>query len=119
MQGIERETVMGLLKTASARLLEQEQELAQYREWYEQHQKLAHATNVADRMVQAGHLDLMDRDVKAQELAEDPSRLPIIEEAINMVQNPSAFQVASISDEPTYGGNARSQLESYLVGLDY
>lgn len=115
---IERETVMGLLKTASARLMEQEQELAQYRQWYEEHQKLAHATVVADRMVQAGHLDLMDRDDKAQELAEDPSRLPIIEEAINMVQNPSAFQVASISDEHSYGGNARSQLESYLVGLD-
>jgi hypothetical protein len=118
MSEINRNTVMNLLKTASARLLQQEEELAQYREWYEEHQKLAHATNVADRMVEAGHIDLLDRDSKAQELAEDPSRLPIIEEAISMVQNPSAFQVASISDEPTYGGNARSQLESYLVGLD-
>ena len=118
MEGIRRETVMGLLKTASARLLAQEQELAELRALRDNQQKLAHATSVADRMVQAGHLDLMDRDTKAQELAEDPSRLPIIEEAISMVQNPSAFQVASISDEPTYGGNARSQLDSYLVGLD-
>jgi hypothetical protein len=118
MEGIKRETVMGLLKTASARLMAQEQELAELRAMHDNQQKLAHATSVADRMVQAGHLDLMDRDIKAQELAEDPSRLPVIEEAINMVQNPSAFQVASISDEPTYGGNARSQLESYLVGLD-
>lgn len=118
MEGLPRETVIGLLKTASARLLEQEEELAQLREWYVHQEKLAHATQVADRMVQAGHLDLMDRDIKAQELAEDPSRLPVIEEAINMVQNPTAFNVASISDEPTYGGNARSQLESFLVGLD-
>lgn len=118
MEGLPRETVIGLLKTASARLLQQEEELAQLREWYVHQEKLAHATQVADRMVQAGHLDLMDRDIKAQELAADPSRLPVIEEAINMVQNPTAFNVASISDEPTYGGNARSQLESFLVGLE-
>ena len=116
---IDKHIVAGMLKTAADRLRQQEAELAQYRAWYDEHQKLAAATMVADRMVAAGHLDLSDRDMKASELARDPSRLPVIEEAINLVQNPSAFRVASTSDEPFTGGmNGRSQFESYLLGMD-
>ena len=118
MNGIKKEAVAQLLKTAALKLKEQQAEIDQLRSWYNDHQKLAQATSVADRLVASGHLDLSDRDLKAQELAEDPSRLPVIEEAINLVQNPSAFQVASISDEPSYGMNAKSQLESYLLGMD-
>ena len=116
---IDKHIVAGMLKTAAEKLRQQEAELNQYRTWYMEHQKLAHATMVADRMVAAGHLDLADRDLKASELAQDPSRLPVIEEAINLVQNPSAFRVASTSYEHFTGGlNGRSQLESYLLGMD-
>ena len=114
--GMPKDAVQSLLKTASARLLEQEQELSQYREWYNEAQNLTKAASVADRLVASGHLDYADRDNKAVELASDPERLPIVEEAINMMHNPSAFSVASISDEYSDARTSRSQLESYLLG---
>lgn len=111
-----KQAVAQLLKTASARLMEQEQELEQLRAWHHQAQLLTKAASVADRMVAAGTIDLQDRDAKAYELASAPDRLPIVEEAINMVQNPSAFSVASISHEHSSAGTARSQFEAFLLG---
>ena len=114
--GMPKNAVQHLLKTASAKLIEQEQELAQLRQWYQEAQVLTKAASVADRMVAAGQLDYSDRDEKAVELAANPERLPIVEEAINMMHNPSAFSVASISDEYSDARTARTQLESYLLG---
>lgn len=116
MAGIPKEAVAGLLKTASARLMEQEQELEQLRAWYNNAQLLTKAASVADRMVSNGQIDYSDRDAKAYELASSPERLPIVEEAISMVENPSAFSVASISDENGSASTARTQLETYLLG---
>lgn len=115
-QGMPKNAIQALLKTASAKLIEQEQELKQYRAWYNEAQNLTKAASVADRLVAAGHLDYSDRDDKAVELAANPERLPIVEEAINMMHNPSAFEVASISDEYNDARTARTQLESYLLG---
>ena len=114
--GMPKNAVQHLLKTASAKLIEQEQELAQLRQWYQEAQVLTKAASVADRLVATGQLDYSDRDDKAVELASDPDRLPIVEEAINMMHNPSAFSVASISDEYSDARTARTQLESYLLG---
>jgi len=117
MSGIPRNAVANLLKTASARIVAQEQELEQLRGWYAEAQTLSKAASVADRMVNAGHLDMSERDQKAVELAQAPDRIPVIEEAISMVADPSTFEVASISNErAAYGGNARNQFESYLLG---
>ena len=116
MPGIPKGTVAELLKTASARLMEQEQELNTLREWYNNAQLLTKAASVADRMVHNGQIDLQDRDAKAYELANAPERLPVVEEAINMIENPSTFSVASISDEYGSASTARTQLESYLLG---
>ena len=63
---------------------------------------------VADRMVQNGQIDMSDRDAKAYELANAPDRLPVVEEAISMIENPSTFSVASISDE--YGSASTADL---------
>jgi len=114
--GMPKNAVQSLLKTASAKLIEQERELEQLRQWYNEAQVLTKAASVADRMVATGHLDYSERDNKAIELASSPERLPIVEEAINMMGNPSAFSVASISDEYGEQRNARTQLESYLLG---
>ena len=114
--GIRREAVAELLKTASAKLIEQEQELNQLRAWYNQAQTLTKAASVADAMVNAGHIDMSERDQKAYELANEPDRLPIVEEAINMTINPSAFEVASTSYEPSASATARTRFESYLLG---
>jgi len=111
-----KQAVAQLLKTASARLMEQEQELAQLRAWHQQAQLLTKAASVADRMVAAGTIDLHERDAKAYELASAPERLPVVEEAISMIQNPSAFSVASISHEHSSAGSARSQFEAFLLG---
>lgn len=117
MPSIPKHAVAQLLKTASAKIVEQEQELAQLRAWYNNAQTLTKAASVADRMVETGQIDMSDRDEKAYQLANEPERLPIVEEAINMVQNPSAFSVASISDEyGSAGATSRSQLEAYLLG---
>ena len=114
--GMPKNAVQHLLKTASAKLVEQERELAQLRQWYQEAQVLTKAASVADRLVATGQLDYSDRDDKAVELAANPDRLPIVEEAINMMHNPSAFSVASISDEYSDARTARTQLESYLLG---
>ena len=116
MAGIPKESVAQLLKTASAKLMEQEQELAQLRAWHHNAQLLTKAASIADRMVHNGQIDLSDRDTKAYELANSPERLPVVEEAINMIENPSTFSVASISDEYGSASTARTQLESYLLG---
>ena len=116
MAGIPKHSVAQLLKTASAKLMEQEQELAQLRAWHQNAQLLTKAASVADRMVQNGQIDMSDRDAKAYELANAPDRLPVVEEAISMIENPSTFSVASISDEYGSASTARTQLESYLLG---
>lgn len=117
MPGIPKHAVSELLKTASAKIMEQEQELNELRAWYNNAQTLTKAASVADRMVAGGQIDMSERDAKAYELASDPSRLPVVEEAINMMQDPSAFSVASISDEyGSAGATSRSQLEAYLLG---
>ena len=119
MAGIPKTTVANLLKTASHKIVEQENELAKLRQWYNESQTLTKAAHLADRMVESGHLDLSERDAKAYELAGNPENLPVVEQAINMVAEPSAFEVASIADEPSsHAGNARTQFESYLLG-DY
>jgi hypothetical protein len=117
VSGIPKHAVSELLKTASAKIMQQEEELNELRAWYNNAQTLTKAASVADRMVASGQIDMSDRDAKAYELANAPERLPIVEEAINMIQNPSAFSVASISDEyGSTGASSRSQFESFLLG---
>jgi hypothetical protein len=116
MPGIPKHAVSELLKTASAKIMEQERELSELRAWYNSAQTLTKAASIADRMVEHGQIDMSDRDAKAYELANAPERLPVVEEAINMIQNPSAFSVASISDEHGGGATSRTQLEAYLLG---
>ncbi|MGA1354195.1 MAG: hypothetical protein ACO32I_05400 [Candidatus Limnocylindrus sp.] len=104
-----------LIKTASAVILDQQRELDQLRAALAERDRADVAADLAVRMASAGHIDTADLAEKAAEFASDPSRMPIIQEAVNLLDT-GRFSVASLSDEQSRGHSSRSQLEAYLLG---
>jgi hypothetical protein len=104
-----------LIKTASAVIMEQQRELEHLRAEIADRDRAAEAAELAVRMADAGHIDRADLQEKAAEFANDPSRMPVISEAISLLDN-GDFGMASLSDEQSLGGSARSQLEAFLLG---
>lgn len=107
-----------LIKLASNRLLEQEQEILELRNRLEELEHMQKAAELAARMADAGHIDYSDIENRANEIYQNPDRMYAVEEAINMLGSGS-FNVANLSDEQhQVTTSARSKLESYLFGED-
>ena len=104
-----------LIKTASAVMVRQQKELEQLRQEITDRDKAERAAELAVRMADAGHIDHADLEETAAEFASRPEQMPVINEAINLLDNGS-FKIASLSDEQSAGNNARSQLEAFLLG---
>lgn len=104
-----------LIKTASSVILQQQRELEQLRGEIDNRDRASEAAELAVRMADAGHIDRADLEEKAAEFAQDPNRMPVISEAINLLDN-GDFGMASLSDEQSSGHSARSQLEAFLLG---
>jgi multidrug resistance efflux pump len=104
-----------LIKTASSVIVQQQQELEQLRGELDHRDRAQEAAQLAVRMADAGHIDRADLEEKAAEFAQDPNRMPVISEAINLLDN-GDFSMASLSDEQSSGHSARSQLEAFLLG---
>jgi len=104
-----------LVKTASAVIIQQQQELEYLRAQLAERERADVAADLAVRMANAGHIDRADMEEKAAEFARDPSRISVIQEAVNLLDT-GRFNVASLSDEQSRGHSARSQLEAYLMG---
>ncbi len=104
-----------LVKTASAVMVRQQQELEALRNEISQRDQAEKAAELAVRMADAGHIDHADLEEKAAEFASRPDQMPVINEAINLLDNGN-FKIASLSDEQSAGYSARSQLEAFLLG---
>jgi hypothetical protein len=104
-----------LVKTASAVLVQQQREIESLRAQLADRERADVAADLAVRMANAGHIDRADMEEKAAEFARDPSRIPVIQEAVNLLDT-GRFTVASLADEQGRGHTARSQLEAYLLG---
>ena len=104
-----------LVKTASAVMVRQQQELEALRNEIAQRDQAEKAAELAVRMADAGHIDHADLEEKAAEFASRPDQMPVINEAINLLDNGN-FKIASLSDEQSAGYSARSQLEAFLLG---
>lgn len=104
-----------IIKTASAVIRDQDRRIQELEAMIEQGNNDAFAADLAVRMADAGHLDPAQLEEKAAEFASDPSRLPVIQEAINLLDDGS-YKLASLSDEQGRGSTSRSQLEAYLLG---
>lgn len=104
-----------LIKTASAVILRQQQELEALRLEMSQRDQAEKAAELAVRMADAGHIDHADLEEKAAEFVARPDQMPVISEAINLLDT-GEFKFASLSDEQSAGFNARSQLEAFLLG---
>ena len=104
-----------LIKTASSVIMEQQRELEYLRNELDERTRATEAAELAVRMADAGHIDRADMEEKAAEFAQDPSRMPIISEAINLLDS-GDFSMASLADEQSSGHSARSQLEAFLLG---
>ena len=104
-----------LIKTASAVMVRQQKELEQLRQEITDRDQAERAAELAVRMADAGHIDHADLEEKAAQFAAQPEQMPVINEAINLLDNGN-FKIASLSDEQSAGVNARSQLEAFLLG---
>tara|TARA_Y100000592_G_scaffold100899_1_gene183587 strand:- start:839 stop:1195 length:357 start_codon:yes stop_codon:yes gene_type:complete len=104
-----------LIKTASAVILRQQQELEALRLEMSQRDQAEKAAELAVRMADAGHIDHADLEEKAAEFVARPDQMPVISEAINLLDT-GEFKFASLSDEQSAGFSARSQLEAFLLG---
>lgn len=104
-----------LVKTASAVLIEQQREIEALRAELAHRDRTEAAADLAIRMANAGHIDRADLEEKAAEFARDPSRMPVIQEAVNLLDT-GRFNVGTLTDEQSKSASARSQLEAYLFG---
>ena len=95
--------------------MEQQRELEYLRHELDDRTRATEAAELAVRMADAGHIDRADLEEKAAEFVQDPNRMPVISEAIDLLDNGS-FGMASLSDEQSSGSSARSQLEAFLLG---
>lgn len=104
-----------LIKTASSVILNQQAQIEALQAEISERNRAEQAANLAVRMADAGHIDHADLEEKAAEFASDPSRMPVISEAIDLLDN-GDFSMASLSDEQSLGSTARSQLEAFILG---
>ena len=104
-----------LIKTASAVMMNQQREIEALRAELDARDRASEAAELAVRMADAGHIDRADLEEKAAEFVQEPDRMPVISEAINLLDN-GGFDMASLSDEQSSGSSARSQLEAFLLG---
>jgi hypothetical protein len=107
-----------LIKLASNKLLEQENEIQQLRNQLFQYEQMNKAAELASKMADNGYIDYDDIEYQANNIYDNPENMPAMEQAINMLGSGS-FNVANLSDEHGQTAfSAKTKLESYLFGDD-
>ncbi len=106
--------VAGILKMASAKLREQQEKIAQYEMKLAAFALYKKAERLADKMIDQGHLDSSDREAKIAQLMENPSKLEVINEALDIAASPNNFKLANLIEKDSSNAGFRQLLESYL-----
>ncbi len=105
-----------LIKVASTKLRALDEENRYLREQVQHYEQMNKAASLAKRMADRGLVDTMEVDAQATMIYSNPQKMDAIEEAMDLLNGGGSFKIATLSDEQGRATNARSALESYLIG---
>ena len=106
-----------LIKVASTRLRELDDENRYLREQVQHFEQMHKAASLAKKMADRGLVDTTDVDTQATMIYANPQKMNAIEEAMDLLNGGGSFKIATLSDEQgRVSTTARSALESYLIG---
>lgn len=105
-----------LIKVASTRLRELDDEVKYLREQVQHYEQMNKAASLAKKMADRGLVDSDNVDAQATMIYSNPQKMGAIEEAMDLLNGGGSFKIATLSDEQGRATTARSALESYLIG---